>query len=55
MKQEKNWEDVSQLLGDVRQGKTAPVYLLYGDESLCKSVFRPLLDALVPASNQGLN
>jgi DNA polymerase-3 subunit delta len=55
MNQEKNWEDVSQLLGDVRQGKITSVYLLYGDEFLCKSVFRPLLDALVPTSNQGLN
>ncbi len=55
MTNEISHKDLSKLLAEIRKGKVVPVYLLYGDEFLCKSAFKSLLDALVSPDNQALN
>ena len=46
---EVSYDTLSRVVSDIRDGKTAPVYLLYGDEYLCKSACKAVLDALVPS------
>jgi len=46
---EVSYDALSEVVNDIRDGKTSPVYLLYGDEFLFKSAFKAMLDALVPA------
>lgn len=46
---EVTYDALSEVVNDIRDGKTSPVYLLYGDEYLFKSAYRILLDALVPS------
>ncbi|MBW1896622.1 MAG: DNA polymerase III subunit delta [Deltaproteobacteria bacterium] len=43
------------LLAEIKGGTISPVYLLHGDEFLYKAAFKSLLDALLPARDQGLN
>ncbi|MBW1742506.1 MAG: hypothetical protein JRJ47_03635, partial [Deltaproteobacteria bacterium] len=43
------------LLAEIKGGAISPVYLLHGDEFLYKAAFKSLLDALLPARDQGLN
>lgn len=50
-----SYKDISKVLAEIQRGRVAPVYLLYGDEFLCKSALEALLDAVVPASERGLN
>lgn len=50
-----SYKDLSKVLAEIQRGKVAPVYLLYGDEFLCKSALKALLDAVVPTSARGLN
>ncbi|NVM57776.1 MAG: hypothetical protein HWN51_06635, partial [Desulfobacterales bacterium] len=52
---EVRYEALAELVKEVKRGAIAPVYLLYGDEFLCKSAFKALLDAVVPPKEQALN
>jgi DNA polymerase-3 subunit delta len=47
--------DLPKILAEIKSGTGCAVYLLYGDEFLCKEAFKSLLNALLPAANQGLN
>ncbi|MBW2563960.1 MAG: hypothetical protein JRE29_07990, partial [Deltaproteobacteria bacterium] len=40
---------------DEKEDQFAPVFLIYGEELLCKEAFEKLLDALVPGSGSSLN
>jgi DNA polymerase-3 subunit delta len=42
-------------LAEIKGGESWPVYLLYGDAFLCRSVLKSVLDALVPPEHQDLN
>jgi DNA polymerase-3 subunit delta len=55
MTNETSYKDLSKLLAEIKKGRAAPVYLLYGDEFLYKSAFKALLDAVVPPNEQTLN
>ena len=55
MTDEISYKDLSKPLAEIRKGRVAPVYLLYGDEFLYKSAFKSLLEALVPPHHKGLN
>lgn len=48
-------KNLSKLLSEIEKGNVTPVYLLYGDEFLYKSVFKSLLDALVQPHHQDFN
>jgi DNA polymerase-3 subunit delta len=55
MTTEASYNNLSEILAEIQRGNVAPIYLLYGDEFLCKSAFKPLLDAIVPPKEQTLN
>lgn len=42
-------------LKDAEKSGFSPIYLIYGEEALCKTAFHHLLDALLPASERGMN
>jgi DNA polymerase-3 subunit delta len=50
-----NHSKVEELLDAIRKGNVSPVYLLYGDEFLYKSVFKAITDCLIPRSDRVLN
>lgn len=39
----------------LKKGKFSPVYLIYGEELLCKNALDALLNALIPASERNVN
>lgn len=49
------YSDVKQFISGLKEKNFAPVYLIYGEEFLYKSVFEELLSALLPGSNRGMN
>lgn len=52
---ELSYKALPELLAEIKAGTICPVYLLYGDEFLCRSAFKSVLDALVPPHHQDLN
>ena len=50
-----NYKEFKDYLRKSDKGGFAPVYLIFGEELLYKTVFEELLDELVPASTRGLN
>ena len=52
---EVRYDALPKVLEEIKNGITAPLYLLYGDEFLYKSAFKGLLDALVPTNKQSIN
>ncbi len=46
---------INELTERMKQGDSAPVYLVHGDEFLCKKAFENLLDLLVPEKERSLN
>ncbi|RLC12638.1 MAG: hypothetical protein DRH43_01065 [Deltaproteobacteria bacterium] len=55
MRSDISYKDLSGLLDNIKTGKVAPVYLLYGNEFLLEAAFKRLLNALVPVAEQALN
>ena len=47
--------DLKQALAEVAAGKARPVYLLHGDEFLCRTAAQEIAEALVPAASRELN
>jgi len=52
---ELSYKALPELLAEIKAGTICPVYLLYGDEFLCRSAFKSVLGALVPPHHQDLN
>lgn len=50
-----NYKKVDSYLKGLETKSFAPVYLIYGEELLYKTVFEALLEALIPAAKQNLN
>ncbi|MCP4373390.1 MAG: hypothetical protein GY797_35615 [Deltaproteobacteria bacterium] len=50
-----NYKELEKYIKDEKEDQFAPVYLIYGEELLCKEAFEKLLDALVPGSGRSLN
>lgn len=50
-----NYKEFKDYLKKPDKGGFAPVYLIFGEELLYKTVFEELLDELVPAPTRGLN
>ena len=50
-----NYKEFKDYLKKSDKGGFAPVYLIFGEELLYKTVFEELLDELVPAPTRGLN
>ncbi len=50
-----NYKEFKDYLKKPDKGGLAPVYLIFGEELLYKTVFEELLDELVPAPTRGLN
>ena len=48
-------EDFQRVLGQVEQGKIAPLYLFHGEDYLVKAALTQLIEALVPESQQSTN
>jgi DNA polymerase-3 subunit delta len=44
-----------ELLAEIKAGTVCPVYLLYGDDFICRAAFKSVLDELVPPKHQDLN
>ncbi len=59
MMSELNYKEITDYLKELEDGpqfkEFAPVYLIYGEELLYKTVFEALLDALIPAAKRSLN
>jgi len=55
MTNEISYKDLPKFLNKIRKGGGSPVYLFYGDEYLCESAFKSLLDVLVSARHKGIN
>ena len=41
-------QDIPKLLDAIEQGKTSPVYLIFGERYLCRSAVQEIIDALLP-------
>lgn len=52
---ELSYKALPEVLAEIKAGTICPVYLLYGDEFLCRSAFKSVLGALVPLHHQDLN
>jgi DNA polymerase-3 subunit delta len=52
---ELSYKALPEVLAEIKAGTICPVYLLYGDEFLCRSAFKSVLGALVPPHHQDLN
>ena len=52
---EVNYGELPELLAEIKAGTICPVYLLYGDDFICKSAFKSVLDELVPPNHRDLN
>jgi len=50
-----NYKELKKYIKDKKEDQFTPVFLLYGEELLCKEAFEKLLDALVPGSGRSLN
>lgn len=50
-----NYKEFKDYLKKFDKDGFAPVYLIFGEELLCKTVFEELLDELIPVSTRGLN
>jgi len=50
-----NYKELKKYIKDKKEDQFAPVFLIYGEELLCKEAFEKLLDALVPGSGRSLN
>ncbi|MDM8551007.1 hypothetical protein QUF72_13050 [Desulfobacterales bacterium HSG2] len=50
-----NYKELNSHLRAVKKGNFSPVCLIHGEELLCKRAFDALLDALIPASERGMN
>jgi len=50
-----NYKELEKHIKDKKEDQFAPVFLIYGEELLCKEAFEKLLDALVPSSGRSLN
>lgn len=55
MSNEISYKNISRLISEIKAGNAAAVYLVHGDEFLCKSAFKSILEAIVPPRHQGLN
>jgi len=45
-------QEISKLFNDIKQGATAPVYLLFGERYLCRNTAQELIDLLLPEKEQ---
>jgi DNA polymerase-3 subunit delta len=52
---EVEYGSLKDLVQKMKAGETSPVYLLYGEEFLCKNAFERLVDVLVPDKETSLN
>lgn len=50
-----NYKEFKTYLKNIQKNPFAPVYLIYGEELLCKTVFEKLLKVLIPKSECGFN
>ncbi|MDY6793552.1 MAG: hypothetical protein SWH54_19990 [Thermodesulfobacteriota bacterium] len=50
-----NYQELEKYIKDKKEDQLAPVFLIYGEELLCKEAFEKILDALVPNSRRSLN
>ncbi len=50
-----NYKELEKYIKDKKEDQFASVFLIYGEELLCKEAFEKLLDALVPSSGRSLN
>lgn len=50
-----NYKELEKYIKDKKEDRFAPVFLLHGEELLCKEAFEKLMDALVPGSGRSLN
>nr|HID60171.1 hypothetical protein [Desulfobacterales bacterium] len=50
-----NCRDVPHIITKIKEGTTWPVFLIYGDEFIYKSVFKDLLHTLVPPAERTVN
>jgi DNA polymerase-3 subunit delta len=54
-----SYKELPSHLEDLRKGRKGdpfdPVYLIYGDEFLCKAAFEELLNAMLPSPSRGMN
>ncbi|MEA2004317.1 MAG: hypothetical protein U9O53_05185, partial [archaeon] len=50
-----NYKEVEKYIQDNIEDQFPPVFLIYGEELLCKEAFEKLLDVLVPGSGRSLN
>ena len=49
------YKELEKYIKDKKENQFAPVFLIYGEELLCKEAFEKLLDAMVPGSGRSLN
>jgi DNA polymerase III subunit delta len=52
---ELKYDQLSSYLKERQEKPYFPVYLIYGDELLCKTAFNALLNSMIPVSKQSLN
>ena len=52
---EVKYDKITDLITEMKSGNLAPVYLVYGEEFLCKNALERLLDILVPGKERSLN
>ncbi len=50
-----NYKELENYIKGKKKDQFAPVFLIYGEELLCKEAFEKLLDILVPGSGRSLN
>ncbi len=50
-----NYKELDAYLKGKGKEAFSPVYLIHGEEVLCKTAFNTLLDALIPVSDRGMN
>jgi DNA polymerase III subunit delta len=50
-----NYKELEKYIKENKEDQFASVFLIYGEELLCKEAFEKLLDALVPGSGRSLN
>ncbi|MFH2065327.1 MAG: DNA polymerase III subunit delta [Pseudomonadota bacterium] len=49
------YQNLKQYLEELRKGALFPVYLMYGEEYLYRSVFKQIVDILLPGSDKSFN
>ena len=50
-----NYKELEKHIKDKKEDQFASVFMIYGEELLCKEAFEKLLDALVPGPGRSLN